>query len=95
MSNYCAIKGEFCNNATEFGYCQTTACVKQVTISTSKNAIFEHTTMTNREWLNSLSDEKLARYFHPYCHLCRDEFCIADCQQCNLNWLQAEHEVKE
>ena len=47
--------------------------------------------MTNREWLESLSDEELAKMI--VCHdYDRDSYdCPYDCINCKLAWLQAEH----
>ena len=55
----------------------------------------EHT-MTNREWLMSLSDEELADHID-----CADYYDWTDCLKyscrgCKLQWLKAEHkEVSE
>ncbi len=29
MSNFCRAKGTFCEFTTEYGYCQSTACLKE------------------------------------------------------------------
>ena len=55
--------------------------------------------MTNREWLQSLSDEEVARFIHTSCpHDYCEWSCSADndCLACITKWLQAEHkEVSE
>ena len=55
--------------------------------------------MTNREWLESLSDEELAKFM---LQADRCQYCATDINQCALNskdcidgkceWLKAEHE---
>lgn len=52
--------------------------------------------MTNREWLESLSDEKLANYINN-CKFCayKDIPQCYDTKTCvlgHIEWLQAEHE---
>lgn len=52
--------------------------------------------MTNREWLEKLSDEELAHFIvlgDDYCHPEDDDmFCTGDvCQHCVLKWLTQEH----
>ena len=59
--------------------------------------------MTNRQWLESLSDEELAKYFddEKVCKLvinqygcCASNECECKTFNCNLYWLQAEHKEK-
>ena len=50
--------------------------------------------MTNREWLESLSDEELAN--NIYCLINGPDLLICcpkydECNDCKLAWLQAEH----
>lgn len=56
--------------------------------------------MTNRQWLESLSDEELAKVIvHGYMHelFCDIDLSIActgepnQCDKCAKAWLQAEH----
>ena len=54
--------------------------------------------MTNREWLESLSDEELAKQIlerkctHCVCRAAGAEACInTTCDIAIANWLQAEH----
>lgn len=54
--------------------------------------------MTNREWLNSLSDEKLAYFLARYvdCEQCPIVNCDgADCQAMCVKWLRAEKCVRD
>lgn len=47
--------------------------------------------MTNRQWLESLSDKEFAQnwLFPKDCRQCgKDE---GSCMECTINWLQAEH----
>ena len=54
----------------------------------------EHT-MTNREWLMSLSNEELAKYIDCPEDSSWDE-CLCCCDECKLQWLKAEYkEVSE
>lgn len=57
--------------------------------------------MTNREWLRSLTDEKLAEFFSKgnvwagICNICAygDGFCVDhECHEGITEWLQQEHE---
>lgn len=54
--------------------------------------------MTNREWLNSLSEEELAKIFtnSPLCEAFYDDWCPhkGDCEKCYLEWLRREREEK-
>lgn len=51
--------------------------------------------MTNRQWLESLSDKELARELGD-CYICdRVDDCKSEtvkCTDCEVAWLQAEHE---
>ena len=58
--------------------------------------------MTNREWLESFSDEKLGKWISDiwvlgnsceHCILYNDERCttVERCEKGIANWLQAEH----
>lgn len=56
--------------------------------------------MTNREWLESLSDEKLAKFYatqSTICEMCDyTDVCISNitsekCSEGVVRWLQAEH----
>ena len=55
--------------------------------------------MTNREWIQSLSDEEVARFIHTSCpHDYCEWSCSADndCIACITKWLKAKHrEVSE
>ena len=59
--------------------------------------------MTNREWLESLSDEELAKELDKDCkHFCKrfdaQVKCFKSYEECvkgRLEWLQAEHKEKE
>lgn len=60
--------------------------------------------MTNREWLNSLTDEELAEIQHDHdmwigCKCCAfdrgDYNCrLTSCEQGTINWLKAKHKEK-
>lgn len=52
--------------------------------------------MTNREWLNSLSDEEFLENVYIFCCTLgiRCEGGIK-CKECSMNWLQKEHEEYE
>lgn len=54
--------------------------------------------MTNREWLNSLSDEQIADFWYQLidCEDCpmADDSC-ANCQTMILKWLRAEHRARD
>ena len=47
--------------------------------------------MTNREWLNTLTDEEFIYFLDclKFCDLCRTG---VTCREHKLNWLKAEHE---
>ena len=47
--------------------------------------------MTNREWLNTLTDEEFEKYLSciSYCGLCPSR---VRCAERKINWLKAEHE---
>lgn len=49
--------------------------------------------MTNREWLESLSDEELLKIIYIYCVAMKGGECPGglSCKECQLKWLQAEH----
>lgn len=53
--------------------------------------------MTNREWLNQLSDKKYLKAIHIFrwgvCNFCSDEFgrCNGLCYENQLAWLKQEH----
>nr|DAW66832.1 MAG TPA: Transcription factor WhiB [Caudoviricetes sp.] len=49
--------------------------------------------MTNREWLNTLSDEELIKYINLDCRECpvQKECWKSDCDYATILWLQAEH----
>lgn len=53
--------------------------------------------MTNREWINQMSDEKFVRWFYDLCDLVPDDYCRKDttCEECKLNWLKEEHKENE
>ena len=56
--------------------------------------------MTNREWLESLSDEELAKNLVSckYCIYrvsCREYPITRGCYRGHYEWLQAEHKEKE
>lgn len=63
--------------------------------------------MTNREWLESLSDEKLAKFlynlskkFFGSCEICSSRLmkCIENKEECPngiRKWLKAEHKEQE
>ncbi len=50
--------------------------------------------MTNREWLESLSDEELAEKLYDCSECIFDGSCIGEyyCEDGHLKWLRAEHE---
>ena len=53
--------------------------------------------MTNREWLESLSDEELAKRMTgcvkcSFCDVCHGDY---NCDVGHLKWLQTEHKDKE
>lgn len=53
--------------------------------------------MTNREWLESLSDEEFAKTMRdePCKHLWEKKRCCGmDCNECTERWLQSEHKDK-
>ena len=53
--------------------------------------------MTNREWLNQLSDKKYLKAIHIFrwtvCNFCSAEFerCNSHCYENQLDWLKQEH----
>lgn len=52
--------------------------------------------MTNREWLESLSDEELAKRMTgcvkcSFCDVCHGDY---NCDIGHLKWLQAEHKAE-
>lgn len=55
--------------------------------------------MTNRQWLESLSDQKYIDnvfYMFATCGICstvseKDCECFKRCDDCRIAWLQAEH----
>lgn len=52
--------------------------------------------MTNRQWLETLTDEKLLEKIHTLCSVMHDGRCPEEvtCKACQLNWLNAEHKEK-
>lgn len=57
--------------------------------------------MTNREWINSLSDEQLVKLMHSFhddnCCMCADNGMDGDCGFCyerQAAWMQMEHDAK-
>lgn len=57
--------------------------------------------MTNREWLESLSDEELAKFIEnahrDNCYACdfRSNICAGDCLEGIQHWLQSEHDDED
>jgi hypothetical protein len=54
--------------------------------------------MTNREWLNSLSDEALADLLEEpncVCCVCYGKCCGESCRDGLIEWLKKEHEDGE
>lgn len=47
--------------------------------------------MTNRQWLNTLSDEELIKYINIGCQECPVRKECYDCDYATKLWLQAEH----
>lgn len=49
--------------------------------------------MTNRQWLETLTNEELLENIHILCSVMHDGRCPeeATCEACRLKWLNAEH----
>nr|DAG78405.1 MAG TPA: hypothetical protein [Caudoviricetes sp.] len=50
--------------------------------------------MTNREWLETLTDKELLKYLNSWCfNIKGDAKCPErlNCEKCQLNWLKQEH----
>ena len=61
-------------------------------IRNGHSVLKENKTMTNREWLESLSDEELANKTWRPCWTCiYKEKCNNCCTNGRIKWLQAEH----
>lgn len=49
--------------------------------------------MTNRQWLETLTDDKLLNNIYIYCVVMHDAGCpeVLPCRECQREWLNAEH----
>lgn len=92
--HWCKQYGTLCTSANTWNECKLTACNKirmypYVPVVEIKR---EEKKMTNREWLENLSDERLTKLLMGAC----DNYCIGcnceyDCVKGITTWLQQEH----
>ena len=49
--------------------------------------------MTNRQWLETLTDDELLNNIYIYCVVMHDGGCpkVLSCRECQREWLNAEH----
>lgn len=49
--------------------------------------------MTNKQWLETLTDEELLENIHILCGVMHDGRCpeVLTCSECRIMWLNAEH----
>lgn len=54
-------------------------------------------TMTNREWLKTLTDDELLNNIYICCIVMHDGGCpeVLPCRECQREWLNAEHKEVE
>lgn len=98
----CKDKNRLCVHANVWNTCADKPCEKgskllgkeaDQFIVDEANAYTKGEKMTNREWLESLSDEELADVISDTCggYCIRKHGCDINCREGVTTWLQAEH----
>ena len=91
MKHWCVKHNQACGYANSNGDCKVSAC--QTVIGGDRK-------MTNREWLQTLTDEEFVRLMCYSCESCTGHTDLVKCNNMlcrdgHIEWLKQEHEQED